>query len=240
MSDTYTLPRVSNRLLQERLMPLVEGEAKLDLAGTAGQDATAYVLADSSESQFISNALMSECKLLHHLDTGVLVTWPIVTDQDSAGWIPTPSQRSLSGESNLERLGGTIWINSSGSGLRHIRAEPAITSPDVGTSFGGEPVISDPVVQAFCEGLQGVRPDRSVTEMAVRITEAALDKTVEPEVTLDVDGALSFDLRLTNGLLILAELDVYGGLDASVYDDHEGILVQRLAQTTESELIGLF
>ena len=76
--------------------------------------------------------------------------------------------------------------------------------------------------------------------MAVRITEAALDKTVEPEVTLDVDGALSFDLRLTNGLLILAELDVYGGLDASVYDDHEGILVQRLAQTTESELIGLF
>ena len=63
---------------------------------------------------------------------------------------------------------------------------------------------------------------------------------MEPEITVDVDGALSFDLRLTSGLLILAELDLFGELDASVYDDREGILVRRLPQTTESELIGLF
>ncbi len=97
-----------------------------------------------------------------------------------------------------------------------------------------------PAVHSFSGGFGGKRPTVAVIEAASRIAAAALDKTVEPEITVDVDGALSFDLRLANGLLVFAELDIGGSIDASIYDDREGILIKRLPKATESELIGWF
>ena len=94
-------------------------------------------------------------------------------------------------------------------------------------------------LDAFTVGLEGSCPEVAVVNMASRIAKAALDKTVEPEITVDVDGALSFDLRLANGQLVLAELETGGELDASVYDEH-GTLVRRLRKATETDLIELF
>ena len=56
-----------------------------------------------------------------------------------------------------------------------------------------------PAVQTFAEGVGGVQPATDVVEIAHRIAMAAIDKTIEPEISVDVDGALSFDLRLANG-----------------------------------------
>ena len=95
-------------------------------------------------------------------------------------------------------------------------------------------------VRAFSIGHEGKRPVASAVSMAVRVAKAAVDKTVKPEVTVDVDGALSFDLRLANGWLVLAEMDPDGALDASIYDDRQGILIKRLPHTTDSELIARF
>ena len=95
-------------------------------------------------------------------------------------------------------------------------------------------------VSEFANGHEGARPLADAVSMADRIATAAVEKTVEPEITVDVDGALSFDLRLANGWLVLAELDIDGTLDASVYDDRQGILVKRLPHTTDSELIAWF
>ena len=100
--------------------------------------------------------------------------------------------------------------------------------------------VSLPCIQKFAKGLEGVQPASDVVDVASRIATAAFDKTVEPEITVDTDGALSFDLRLSNGLLILAELCVDGSLDASVFDDERGILVKHIPQATETELIALF
>ena len=97
-----------------------------------------------------------------------------------------------------------------------------------------------PSIRAFSTGHEGKRPSASVVSMADRIAKAAFDKTMEPEITVDVDGALSFDLRLANGWLVLAELDSDGTLDASIYDDRQGILIKRLPQATDSELIAWF
>ncbi len=91
----------------------------------------------------------------------------------------------------------------------------------------------------FAKGLDGEGLEDWVVNMAARIVKAALDKTVEPEVTVDVDGALSFDLRLTDGRLVLAELEPGGALDASVYDQ-QGVNVGRLRQATEADLVALF
>ena len=83
---------------------------------------------------------------------------------------------------------------------------------DVNVVFvAGQTSWPQSAIHAFSNGLKDKRPTQAVIDIASRITEEALAKTVDPEITVDVDGALSFDLRLANGLLILAELDLYGG-----------------------------
>ena len=97
-----------------------------------------------------------------------------------------------------------------------------------------------PAVQTFAEGVGGVQPATDVVEIAHRIALAAIHKTIEPEISVDVDGALSFDLRLANGLLMFAELGVNGTLDAGIIDDEQGTIVERLRDTTAEELIRCF
>ena len=103
------------------------------------------------------------------------------------------------------------------------------------------PVATNPpaIVREFAAGVDGVRPGRSVVDKADRLVQAALQGTMEPEFAVDVDGALSFDLRLSNGLLLLAELSIAGNLDASVYDDVVGERVQRLPQATAAQFMEL-
>ena len=95
------------------------------------------------------------------------------------------------------------------------------------------------IVREFAAGVDGVRPVRSVVDKAGRLVQAAMQGTMEPEIAVDVDGALSFDLRLSNGLLLLAELSIAGNLDASVYDDAAGERVQRLPQATAAQFMEL-
>lgn len=95
------------------------------------------------------------------------------------------------------------------------------------------------ILREFAAGVEVVRPGRSVVAMANRLVKAALQRTVAPEIAVDVDGALSFDLRLSNGLLLLAELSVNGNLDASVYADAAGERAQRLPRATEGQFMEL-
>ena len=71
-------------------------------------------------------------------------------------------------------------------------------------------------LREFAGGVDGVLPNDDALGAARRLAEAA-SATVSPEITVDVDGALSFDLRLRDGSLLLAELSAAGALDASVY-----------------------
>ncbi len=106
-----------------------------------------------------------------------------------------------------------------------------------------------PIVQSFAKGFAGVRPSVSTLEIASRIVEAAIEKTVEREIEVDnTDGVLSFELRLTNGLLVIGELSLDGHLHANVYNDRhpnvcagvEEIWVEHLPQTSATDLIALF
>lgn len=103
------------------------------------------------------------------------------------------------------------------------------------------PAALPPIVQEFAAGLDGIIPSPETVAMAGRLARAAIANTVEPELAVDVDGALSFDLRLNNGLLLLAELDLDGYFDASVYDDQNGpaVRVQRLPKATETQFLVL-
>ena len=99
-----------------------------------------------------------------------------------------------------------------------------------------------PIVEEFAAGVEDVVPSPEVVAMAGRLAQAVLDYTGETAaLVVDVDGALSFDLRLNNGLLLLAELDLAGYFDASVYDDRNGkaVRVQRLPWATEAQFLDL-
>lgn len=100
-----------------------------------------------------------------------------------------------------------------------------------------------PVVREFAEGVDGVRPGREVVAMAVRLVQAAIEHTNEPEITVDDDDGVEFDLRLGNGWLLMANLLPDGRIDVSVYDDSQGIpvkRVKRMPQASEAELVSLF
>lgn len=88
----------------------------------------------------------------------------------------------------------------------------------------------------FTTGLDGRQPEPRVVAMAARITNAALAKTREPEISVDVDGALSFDLELPGGRLLLAELEIDGSINAGVYDPPLEP-VSQMPNATEADVI---
>ena len=97
-----------------------------------------------------------------------------------------------------------------------------------------------PIVEEFAAGLEGVVPSRDVVAMAGRLARAVLDYTGETAaLVVDVDGALSIDLRLNNGLLLLAELSVAGNLDAGVYDAAAGKEIQHFPRASADQLLDL-
>ncbi len=82
--------------------------------------------------------------------------------------------------------------------------------------------------------------------MAARVVRAAVKHTRGPHITVDdEDGDLDFHLRLADNLLVMANLFRDGTIDASVYDDSEGIPVKtvkrmRRSMTSADALISLF
>ena len=99
------------------------------------------------------------------------------------------------------------------------------------------------VVSEFATGVDGAQPGDAVIATAARIVQAAIELTTDPEFSVDDDGALSIDLRLTSGMRLLAELPIDGTLDVGVYDDREldrrAQEVQYLPSATPEDLIAL-
>ena len=167
-------------------------------------------------------------------------TVQIFMNSSDSVWFATSDQLSLTENSIYEHMRHYVSYERLGSYSYSTRIERPTMPSDVDISIPLEQLVQDSAILTFTRGIEGVRPDPSTVDIATRVSAAAHEKTIEPEITVDVDGALSFDLRLSSGLLVLAELDLDGELDASVYDDREGILVKRLAQATYSQLIDLF
>ena len=147
----------------------------------------------------------------------------------------------------------------SGLGLSHIKSVPqpdfetsssevnqpwwVFETPNMAGSVAQLETTRHPVVQEFALGIDGVLPSRDVVATAACIVVAALERTTEPEFSVDDDGSLSFDLRLSNGLRLLAELPIDGTLDVGVYDDGDANQrvreVEYLPSATAEELIDL-
>lgn len=79
------------------------------------------------------------------------------------------------------------------------------------------PRVIQTELAAFSAGLDGVCPTKEVVRIASVLSEAAVRHVAHPDITVDIDGELSFDLRLDDGRLVFAELGLDGQLDVGVY-----------------------
>ena len=105
-----------------------------------------------------------------------------------------------------------------------------------------------PVVQAFANGFEGILPTKDTLEAASRLVEAAIEKAKASEIEVDeTNGAVSFEIRLSNGHLVVGEFSVKGDLHVNVYaDEHpdpdaglDEIWVSHMPQATAADLIAL-
>ncbi len=114
-----------------------------------------------------------------------------------------------------------------GSSPRSSRVQTAV----------GLPEDIESALQEFANGVDGVVPN-GLAVAAARQLAGAATATAFPEITVDIDGALSFDLRLRDGSLLLAELTAEGALDASVYGGDNNLL-RRIPEATVEEICSL-
>ena len=101
--------------------------------------------------------------------------------------------------------------------LQNVLQPPAETR-SVGT------VTDHPAITEFRRGTsEGRMPTEQIVAVARRLCDLA-SRSRQPEISVDMDGALSFDLRLHDDTLVMAELAIAGTVEAGLYNrDNEEI-----------------
>ena len=107
--------------------------------------------------------------------------------------------------------------------------------------LGDQPVDQlHQVAQEFSRGANGVTPLPNVVEMVDRIIKTVIEKTSEPDYSVDDDGAVSFEAPLSDGRFIMCEVSMAGNINAGLYRGPHGGLETFLVRPTEEQLLGLF
>lgn len=78
--------------------------------------------------------------------------------------------------------------------------------------------ISD-LVAEFAKGKTDPAPEAHIVDLAERLAKAAVNHTKSPEMSVDSEGVLTFDLRRADRQLFSAELHPDGQLIISVYNN---------------------
>ena len=95
---------------------------------------------------------------------------------------------------------------------------------------------------AFSEGFEGIRPSRNTLANAENLVRAAVAKCARADIDVDDNtGSLAFDLRLSDGTLLFAEIDISGELNADLFDDkgEEAIWVKHFPNPSFGDLMDI-
>ena len=91
----------------------------------------------------------------------------------------------------------------------------------------------------FTQGLEAEKPPtKEVVDMATRILHVAVENAPVPDVVVDTAGALSFDMRVNDRRLIMAELEADGSINVGEYDSQDE-LIKVIPLATEAEFISI-
>ena len=103
------------------------------------------------------------------------------------------------------------------------RSAPVLAVEDAAISPGLPPVLEAELAE-FSAGIGGLCPTAEAVRIARELSEAAVRYVTHPEITVDIDGELSFDLRLRDGRLVFAELGLDARIDVGVYGPDKQLL----------------
>ena len=142
-------------------------------------------------------------------------------------WAPTEKFEASRGFlSAIDQLNAQLAPYIQERSERELAVEVVSLSPEL-----------PPVVQAelaeFSAGIDGACPTPEAVRIARLIVAAAVQHVLHPEVSVDIDGELSFDLRLNDGRLVLAELGLDGQLDVGVYGPDNQMLDHNAEATCQ-------
>ena len=112
--------------------------------------------------------------------------------------------------SDLDHFSALLAFPTVGLYPTAVDADHSVPSPSLSS-------VVEAQLAEFSAGLDRVRPTDRAVRIATVLCEAAVQYVENPEITVDVDGELSFDLRLKDGRLVFAELGLDGRLDVGVY-----------------------
>lgn len=116
-----------------------------------------------------------------------------------------------------------------------VYGEPVTAYPvDQGyvTLFGESDDEDNALVAEFARGVSGFPPPaEGAVGIARSLVRIAASQIEEPEISVDIDGELSFDLRREDGHLVFAELSVDGRLDVGVYDENNDMVLHDTRAT---------
>ena len=99
------------------------------------------------------------------------------------------------------------------------------------SALSGLPSFVEREIAEFSEGVDGLCPTPMAIRLARALSKVALQHVQHPEISLDIDGELSFDLRLNDGRLVFAELGLDGQLDVGVYGSDNRMLAHNAKAT---------
>ena len=136
------------------------------------------------------------------------------------------------GDGGLMLSAGVMWNVV----VTEVGCVPWVGSRDLSQ---GDPYFH-PALREFAAGKEGNPPTEEANRLAQRIVQTADQKGTHPDVHVDFEGALSFDLYLPDGRLLLAYLFPDGVLDVSVYDEATGEWAVNNPTATERDFVGLF
>lgn len=100
-------------------------------------------------------------------------------------------------------------------------------------------------IRLFAAGVDDIKPDDNLIQMAASIARQAIALLTEPEIDFDdEDGSLNFDLRLNNGHTMFIELHPDGSSFTGVYsersEDEYTKTILFLTDATEKQIVELF
>ena len=110
------------------------------------------------------------------------------------------------------------------------RSAPVPAVEDAAISPGLPPVLEAELAE-FSAGIGGLCPTAEAVRIARVLSEAAVRYVPHPEITVDIDGELSFDLRLRDSRLVFAELGLDARIDVGVYGPDDQLLVHDAEAT---------
>ena len=134
------------------------------------------------------------------------------------------------------------WVEPARDGV-FIESDMSIVSAEYGQveelvrlfKFAVHPALSN-----FAKGKEGICPGTETLSLARTLIEIAIQRVSNPDIHVDFEGSLSFDLPLPNERWLLADLFIDGQFDVSVYDRAAKEWVVNCPRATANQFASLF